>query len=94
MFCGEPESAGLLACAQPDCAGSADEREGIVADQLSRAFQCKGDGIVGVGADGAELVGDAKDDAGGVGSVGVQFAIIGQQREFGVDSACRTAIWR
>src|ERR1019366_8387608 len=75
MFRGEPQSARLFACANPDGARSADERKRVVANQLSGTFQRKGDGIVRVGADGAELVGDAQDDAGGVGSVCVQFVV-------------------
>ncbi len=44
------------------------------------------DGVVGEGADGVELVCDAQDDARGVGSVGNQRDVIGQQREFLIDA--------
>ena len=89
MGCGQACGAGLFLCANPDGAGAADEREGIVADELGRAFELEGDGIVGEGADGAELVGDAEDDAGGVGAVGDERRVVGRQREFAVDAACR-----
>ena len=52
-------------------------------------FQREDDGIVGVGADGAELIGDAQDDARGVGTVGYQITIVWQQSEFPVDASAR-----
>ena len=44
-------------------------------------------GEVSVGADGAELVGDAKDDAGGVGSVSAEEVVVRKESKFGVDAA-------
>ena len=69
MMCGKARLAGLLAGANPDRAGASDEREGIVADELSGAGKLKADSIVGEGTDGAIFVGDAQDNASGVGSV-------------------------
>ena len=79
MFRGESQSARLFSGAKPDGAGAADERERVVTDELAWTFQRKGDGVVGVGADGAEFIGNAKHDTGGVGSVGVQFVVVRQQ---------------
>ena len=87
MFRCEARYAGLLACANPDGSGAADEREGIVTDEVCRTFEREGDGIVSVGADGAELVGDAKDDAGGVGSVSAEEVVVRKESKFGVDAA-------
>src|SRR6478609_1886126 len=54
----------------PDRARASDEREGVVSNEFCGALELEYDGIVRVGADAAELVGDAQDDAGGIGSVG------------------------
>jgi hypothetical protein len=70
MVCGEAHFAGYFAGANPNGAGASDEREGIVADELSRAGELEVDGIVGEGTDGVEFVGNAQDNASGVGSVG------------------------
>ncbi len=48
-------------------------------------------GSLAIGADGAELVGDAEDDAGGVGSVGGERRVVGHEGEFAVDSAAGEA---
>jgi len=70
MFRGETDGAGLLAGANPDSTGATDEREGGVADETCGPFEREGNGVIGVGADGTELVGDTKNDAGGIGTVG------------------------
>src|ERR1035437_872330 len=83
---GEAHLAGFLGGANPDGAGAADEREGIVANQLGRAGEFEPDRVAGEGADGVELVCDAKHDAGGVGSIGNERCVIGQKREFLIDT--------
>ncbi len=69
---GKRHFARLLLGANPDGAGAADQGEGIVADDLGGALEFELDGVVGKWADGAELIGDAQDDASGVGAVGNQ----------------------
>lgn len=81
MFRGESQGARLFPCANPDGSRSADKRERIVANQLAGTFQCESDGVVGVGADGAELIGNTEDDARCVGSVCPQFMVIRQKRK-------------
>ena len=76
---GEADGAGEFAGAKPDGSGASDESEGIVADEIDGAFEFEGDGVVGVGADIAELVGDAEDDACGVGSVGGECGVVRQR---------------
>lgn len=82
----EPCRACHLLSANPDCTGSADECKRVVADNFGRPRKRYGDGIVGIGADGIELIGNSEHDAGGVSSVGVEGAIVGQQGEFSVGS--------
>src|ERR1035441_5141426 len=61
----ETHLAGLLTGANPDGACAADQREGIIADEMGGAGELEADGVVGEGADGVEFVCDAQDDAGG-----------------------------
>ncbi len=79
--------AGLFFGANPDGAGAADQGEGIVADDFGGAIEGEFDGVVGEGADGAELVGDAEDDTSGVGAVGVELGVVGKKSEFLVNAA-------
>ncbi len=65
MLRGETNRARDFLGSDPDGAGTPDESEGIVADQVRGAFQGKDDGVVGVGTNGVELVGDTKDNARG-----------------------------
>ena len=51
MGCGKTNCAGLFFRTNPDGTGSTDKREGVVADQIGRAFELERDGIVCVGAD-------------------------------------------
>ena len=85
-MCGEIHLAGLLAGANPEGACTSDQRKGIVADELGGAGEFEADGVGGEGADGVEFVGDAQDDAGGVGTVRDEHGVIGQQREFLIDA--------
>ena len=84
---GESYGAGFLFGADPDGAGAADQGEGIVADDFGGAIEGELDGVVGKGVDGAEFVGDAQDDAGGVGAVGVELGVVGKNSEFLIDAA-------
>src|SRR5580692_5446398 len=86
MMRSQTHCAGLLRGSDPDCACAADECEGIVADQFGRAGQFEANWIGGKGADGIELISDAKDDARGVGSVGGERCVVGQKGEFLIDS--------
>jgi len=83
---GEAHLAGLLSGANPDGACASDERERIVADEMGGSGEFEADGIVGEGANGVEFVGDAQDNACGIGSVGDQRGVIGQQSEFLIDA--------
>ena len=84
---GEAHGAGLFFGADPDSAGATDQGEGIVADNFGGAIEFQFDGIVGEGADGAEFVGDAQDDASGIGAIGVEFSVVGEQSKFLVEAA-------
>jgi len=91
MFPGQNHSPSLLLCSDPDRAGPAHQAEGIVSNQVSRSLQRELDGITGVRANVIEFVSDAEDDPGGVGSVGDQTGIVGQQREFLIEAFPRVA---
>ena len=82
----KPHGSGSFLGANPDRAGAAHQGEGIVADNLRRAFQFKLDGVVGKGPDGAEFIGHAQDDASCVGSIGDQAGVVGQKRELLIDA--------
>ena len=81
--------ASLLFGADPDCPRATDQGKRIVADDLGRALQREVNGVVGVGADGVELICDTENDTGGVGPVGEQSRIVRQDRELAVNSATR-----
>ena len=81
----------MLLRTNPDGSGSSDECEGVVTDEVCGAFEPEGDGVVGEGADGSELVSDTEDDAGGVGSVGGERSVVGDEGEFSVGPAAREA---
>lgn len=83
---GEADLAGLLGGANPNRALTADEREGIVADERGRAAEFETDGVCGEGADGVELVGNTEDDAGRVGPIGNELNVVRKQHEFLIDS--------
>ena len=78
---GEANVAGLFAGSQPDGSCASDEGEGITADEVGGTFEGEVNGIVCVGADVAEFVGDPEDYAGGVGSVGNEGSVVGQDDE-------------
>ena len=78
MLCGEPNGARSFFGTNPDRASTTDESERVITNQLCRAVQREEDGVVGLGANGIELIGDAKDYARGVGTVGCQGAIVWQ----------------
>ena len=73
--------------ANPDRAGAADQRERIVADNFRGPFQLQLDGIVRKRPDGAKFVGHAQNDASGIGAIGVETRVVGQQREFLIDTS-------
>ena len=83
---GEAHLAWLFRSANPDGAGAANERKGIVADEFGRAGEFEADGVVGERADGVEFVRDAQHDAGGVRSICDERSVVGQQREFLIDA--------
>ena len=87
MFRGEAHFARCLSSTDPHRAGTSNEGERVVADELRWPFEREGDGSIGVGANGTELVGGAEDDARRVRSVGAQFQIVGKQNELAVGSA-------
>src|ERR1017187_866947 len=82
----EPDLTRLLGSAYPYGARTPNEREGIIADERGRPRQFESNGIFGKRPDGVEFVGDAENDARGVGSVGNQRRVVGQQREFLIDA--------
>lgn len=86
---GQAHRAGLLFGPNPNRAGAADKRKRIVADDFRRSRQVELDSVVGEGTNGAKLVGDAKDDAGCVGAVGVERCVVGTSLEFLVNSLPR-----
>src|SRR5271154_279305 len=75
----KPRCAGLLFGANPDGAGAANHGKRIVTDDFRRAFELKFDGIVGEGADGAILIGNADDHASGIGTIGLEPCVVRQQ---------------
>jgi hypothetical protein len=87
VFCGKAHGARLLTGANPDGAGASNERERIVADEVGGAFEGEGDGVVGIGANCAELIGNAQDDARGVGTIGAERVVVSKQSKFAVDAA-------
>ena len=48
VLCGEADVAGLLTGSNPDRAGTADEGEGIIANEIRRPFDREGNGVVGL----------------------------------------------
>ena len=82
----QPHGSRLLLGSNPHRPRSADQREWIVPDKLCWSFQFKLDGIVGEGPDGAKFVGHAQHYASGVGPVCHEAGVVGQQREFLIDT--------
>jgi len=55
--------AGMFLSANPDRAGSAHQRKGVVTDELRRALKIKFDGFIRKRAYAAEFIGDTQDHA-------------------------------
>ena len=84
MFSRQASRTGVLLGSDPDRACPADKCERIVADDLCRPLKREDDRVVGVWANGFELICDSENDAGGVGAVGEQSGIVRQYGEFAV----------
>src|ERR1035441_1467326 len=82
MVRGEPHFSRLFSSAYPDGARSSDKREGIVADQLSRARQFETDRVVCKWADRVEFIRNAQHDPRCVGTVGYERRVVRQKGEF------------
>ena len=92
MFGRQANIACRFACSNPDCTGATDECKRIVADDLGGAFESKRDRVVGVGPNGAEFVGDAEDDTGGVGTICDEGKVFRQESELAVHTATREGL--
>lgn len=82
MFRRKANRTGLLRDSNPDGTRAADEGKRIIPDDLGRALQRENDGVVGVGANGAELVCDAENNSGGIRAVSEQSGIVRQDGKF------------
>ena len=85
----QPDRPGLLGDADPDGASASDKREGVVADECGGAFKVEKDRVIGVSPYGSELVRDAEDDAGGIGSVGEERGVVRHEQELAIGPAAR-----
>src|SRR5580704_13162181 len=83
----EPHRSRFFLRSNPDSARSADQRKGVVADNLRRAFQVQLDGVVCKWPDGAKFVGYAQNDAGGISAIRNESSVVRQQRKFLVDTS-------
>src|SRR5215469_1006299 len=91
MRCCHSHLSGLLLRADPDCTSSSDQRERIVADDLSRAFDLELNRVVCKGADIVEFVGDSKHDTGRVSSVTDQAGVVRPKKELRINPSAGVA---
>src|ERR1700675_4859512 len=79
-MCGrEPDRSRLFLRANPDSARSADQRKGVVANNLRGAFQVQLDGVVRKWPDGVKFIGYAQNDAGGIRAIRNETSVVRQQ---------------
>src|ERR1700737_2544503 len=82
----------LLFGPNPNCTGSADQRERVLANDLCRSFQLESDGIIGKRPNCAEFVGDADHRAGRVGAVANQLLVIDDKIESRINALSGIAL--
>jgi len=86
MVRGQVYSARLFGSANPRLRRCHQQAQRIIADELSRTCQFKTDGVIGERTDRVEFVRNTKNDASGVGSIGHEFGVVGQQCKFLIDA--------
>src|SRR5947208_962939 len=77
----EPDFSRLLLSADPNRAGSANQRKGIIPNQFGRAFQLKLHRISREWPNPVKFIGDAQNHARGISTVSHQRCVVGKKRE-------------
>jgi len=70
MIGAKRDDASVLSSANPDCAGTANNGEGIVSNQAGRTLQLKRDGVGSEGTDCAEFICNCENNPGRVRAIG------------------------
>src|ERR1700731_1168094 len=89
MACAQVHCTGLLASADPDGAGAADESKRVVSDNGCGTGDFERDCIPGKGTNRSVFIGDSKHDACGVRAITDKGKVIGDHRELLIDTLAR-----